>query len=92
MHNSYLKRATADLSSRVSTLIVNSQTVPIRNVSQDEQTVIVLTESLSGIQNMTSIQLLDEQGNLVLERTTNIWIPADQAVELRFEMSAKGDE
>lgn len=90
--NAYLERAAADLSQRIGSLIVNSQTVEIKSVSRDGRMVRVVAQRAKGITKITSLKLLDEHGGLITERITNVEISDDQLLEFRFEFEVKGGE
>lgn len=90
MDQAYLTRAATDLSQRVSSLILNSQTVAIRDVQLTGSDLVVITEPVSGVTKVTSLKLLDEQGNLITERSTNLDVTDNQILEFRFQFGVRG--
>ncbi|WP_019123714.1 hypothetical protein [Brevibacillus massiliensis] len=90
--NAYLMRAAEDLKTRIGSLVVNNQTVPIQSVTQDGRTIIVQTLSQQGITQVTSVKLYDEKGNLITERITNLTVSDQQRLEFRFEFEVRSGE
>lgn len=90
MDQAYLNRTAADLSQRVSNLILNNQTVVIRDVQLNGSDIVVITEPVSGITKVNSLKLLDEQGNLITERSANLDVTDNQILEFRFQFGVRG--
>lgn len=90
--NAYLERAAKDLKNRIGSLVVNSQTVPIKSISLSGREVVVTTEPVQGITQVSSIKLYDEQGGLITERITNLTVSDQQRLEFRFEFEVRSGE
>lgn len=90
MDQAYLDRAATDLSQRVSSLVLNNQTVQIREIERTGSQLVVITKPVSGITKVTSLKLLDEKGALITQRAANVDVPDSQILEFRFEFGVKG--
>lgn len=90
MDQSYLDRVANDLSLRVSSLVLNNQTVSLRSVDQGGSDLVVITEPVSGISKVTSLKLLDEKGQLITERITDFDVTDNQILEFRFQFGVRG--
>lgn len=88
----YLERVAQDLASRVTTVELNGQSIPIKSITVEGSKVTVLTEMVSGITQISSIRLLDEMGNVIVQRTPYINVTDSQRVEFRFEFEVKGGQ
>ncbi|WP_232695470.1 hypothetical protein [Brevibacillus daliensis] len=91
MDQAYLERVTHDLATRVTSLIVNNQTVRIRSSVENGTTLTVITEPVRGIERVSSLKLLDERGQVIIERTADLFVLDDQSLEFRFEMNVRGE-
>ncbi|MDN9012340.1 hypothetical protein [Brevibacillus laterosporus] len=90
MDKAYLARVAEDLATRAASLIVNNQTVQLRSAKREERKLVVITEPVSGITNVSSLKLLDEAGNLITERMAKVDVLSDQSLEFRFEFEVRG--
>lgn len=87
----YLERVAQDIASRATTVELNGQNIPIKSISTEGTKVTVLTEMVAGITQITSLRLLDEQGNVITQRTPHISVTDSQRLEFRFEFEVKGE-
>ncbi|ERI10216.1 hypothetical protein [Aneurinibacillus aneurinilyticus] len=91
MDQAYLERAAHDLYTRASTVVLNGErTIPIQQVQQTENQVIIQTTGIHNIKQITSIRLLDEQGGLITERKVNIPVLDEQTLLFTFQFEVKG--
>lgn len=86
----YLERAAGDLQQRIGSLVLNNQTIEISSVTRNGTAVAVMTEPVVGITKVTSLQLLDERGGLITERSTSLDVTDNQILEFRFDFSVRG--
>lgn len=92
INNAYLERTAEDIKNRIGSLVVNNQTIPIQSVTRNGKEVIVQTVNQQGITQVNSVQLFDEKGSLITERTTNIAVTDQQRLIFRFEFKVNGGE
>jgi len=90
MERDYLERTAEDLRLRVSSLILNNQTVGIEKVERLGSIVSVTTAPVRGIQKVSSVKLLDEKGGLITERLTNLQVIDEQILRFAFSFEVKG--
>jgi len=88
--NAYLERTAGDLQQRVGALVLNNETVEIRSVTRNGNTVVVMTEPITNITKVSSLRLLDERGGLITERKTDLAVLDNQILEFRFEFHVRG--
>ena len=85
----YLERAADDLKSRIGSLLVNNETIPILSVTRNGSQVVVATDNRKGITHVTSLKLLDDQGNVITDRLPNINVADQQRLIFRFEFNVR---
>lgn len=91
MDAAYLERAAQDLYTRASTIVLNGeQAVPIQSIQRNGNQVTIMTQGIWGLTKITSLRLLDEQGNLITERKANFDVIDSQRAEFTFRFSIKG--
>lgn len=88
----YLERVAQDIVERAITVELNGQPVTIKSKTRNGATVTILTDMVAGITQITSLRLLDEQGNVITQRTPHISVTDSQRLEFRFEFEVKGGQ
>lgn len=85
----YLKRAVTDLEERVSKMLLNNEEVPIISITNNGRQLIVNTDRVDNISRISSIKLLDELNNVILERSPNRNTEGSHSLEFRFEIEVE---
>lgn len=89
MDGRYLERIAEDIATRATSIVLNNQTVPIRNISRNGATVTIRTESVKGITLVSSLRLYDEAGGLIAERQADVPVSEGQRLEFRFNFAIR---
>ncbi|AUM66364.1 hypothetical protein C0R09_18590 [Brevibacillus laterosporus] len=89
MDGRYLERIAEDIATRATSIVLNNQTVPIRNISRNGATVTIRTESVKGITRVSSLRLYDETGGLIAERQADVPVSEGQRLEFRFNFAIR---
>lgn len=85
----YLRRAIEDLEERITKVLLNDVEVPILDVTNNGREIIVNTERIDDISRINTIKLLDEQDNMIIERTPNRNTEGNRSLEFRFEIEVE---
>ncbi|MED0672112.1 hypothetical protein P4S95_18200 [Aneurinibacillus aneurinilyticus] len=93
MNNEYLERIANDLQFRCSTVVLNGiQTIPIHSVQRNGSSVVVTTGNIKGIENISSLKLLDETGKKIVEKSVNLNIEKSKSISFKLNFKVKGGE
>nr|WP_087991964.1 hypothetical protein [Bacillus subtilis] len=80
----YRERAAADLKSRISKVLLNGNETEIVELTIQGAVVTVLTHREEDIKHIESVQILDEQNNVITERTTDLDVSNNRTLDFRF--------
>ncbi|MCY8513562.1 hypothetical protein [Bacillus atrophaeus] len=80
----YRERTAADLKSRISKVLLNGKETEIVGLSISGAVVTVLTHREEDIKHIESVQVLDEQNNVITERTTDLDVSNNRTLDFRF--------
>ncbi|ATL39175.1 MULTISPECIES: hypothetical protein [Bacillus] len=80
----YRQRAAADLKNRITKVLLNGKETPIADISVKDAAVTVLTRREEDVKHIETVQMLDETGNVITERKTNLDLSNNRTLDLRF--------
>ncbi|AWX20945.1 hypothetical protein VL08_17525 [Bacillus subtilis] len=80
----YRERTAADLKSRISKVLLNGNETKIVEITIQDAIVTVLTHREEDIKHIESVQILDEQNNVITERTTDLDVSNNRTLDFRF--------
>ncbi|MCY9097452.1 hypothetical protein MOE96_21630 [Bacillus inaquosorum] len=80
----YRERTAADLKSRISKVLLNGNETEIVELAIQGAVVTVLTHREEDIKHIESVQILDEQNNVITERTTDLDVSNNRTLDFRF--------
>ncbi|MCY8330740.1 hypothetical protein MOC47_18315 [Bacillus spizizenii] len=80
----YRERTAADLKSRISKVLLNGNETKIVEITIQGAVVTVLTRREEDIKHIESVQILDEQNNVITERTTDLDVSNNRTLDFRF--------
>ncbi|MGG7222841.1 hypothetical protein ACQXR1_21610 [Bacillus sp. ATD] len=80
----YRERTAADLKSRISKVLLNGNETKIVEKTIQGAVVTVLTHREEDIKHIESVQILDEQNNVITERTTDLDVSNNRTLDFRF--------
>ncbi|MBT2169704.1 MULTISPECIES: hypothetical protein [Bacillus] len=80
----YRERTAADLKSRISKVLLNGSETKIVEITIQGAVVTVLTHREEDIKHIESVQVLDEQNNVITERTTDLDVSNNRTLDFRF--------
>ncbi|MEK4689446.1 MULTISPECIES: hypothetical protein [Bacillus] len=80
----YRERTAADLKSRISKVLLNGNETKIVEITIQGAVVMVLTHREEDIKHIESVQVLDEQNNVITERTTDLDVSNNRTLDFRF--------
>ncbi|MCY7784329.1 MULTISPECIES: hypothetical protein [Bacillus] len=80
----YRERTAADLKSRISKVLLNGNETKIVEITIQGAVVTVLTHREEDIKHIESVQVLDEQNNVITERTTDLDVSNNRTLDFRF--------
>ncbi|MCY7823828.1 hypothetical protein MOC76_12395 [Bacillus spizizenii] len=80
----YRERTAADLKSRISKVLLNGNEIKIVEITIQGAVVTVLTHREEDIKHIESVQVLDEQNNVITERTTDLDVSNNRTLDFRF--------
>ncbi|MCY8414324.1 hypothetical protein P8846_11395 [Bacillus spizizenii] len=80
----YRERTTADLKNRISKVLLNGKETKIVEITIQGAVVTVLTQREEDIKHIKSVQILDEQNNLITERTTDLDVSNNRTLDFRI--------
>ncbi|MGM0947852.1 hypothetical protein AAHT66_02375 [Bacillus inaquosorum] len=80
----YRERTAADLKSRISKVLLNGNETEIVELTIQGAVVTVLTHREEDIKHIESVQILDEQNNVITERTTDLDVSNNRTLDFRF--------
>lgn len=79
----YRERTAADLKNRISKVLLNGNETKIVELTIQGAVVTVLTQREEDIKHIKSVQVLDEQNNVITERTTNLDVSNNRTLDFR---------
>lgn len=85
----YLRRVIEDLAERVDKVMVNGVETEIVDIIVDGRELIVNTERVDDISFLSNVKLLDEKGNIIIERNPNRNTESSRSLEFRFEIEVE---
>ncbi|MCY7895087.1 hypothetical protein [Bacillus vallismortis] len=80
----YRERTAADLKSRISKVLLNGNETKIVEITIQGAVVTVLTHREEDIKHIESVQVLDEQNNVITDRTTDLDVSNNRTLDFRF--------
>ncbi|MEC3759438.1 hypothetical protein P9160_18970 [Bacillus halotolerans] len=80
----YIERTAADLKSRIHHVLLNGQETEIVELAIEGATVTVLTKREEDIKHIETVQILDELGNIITERKTDLDVSENRTLDFRF--------
>ncbi|MBO3767304.1 hypothetical protein ACL9SS_01475 [Bacillus subtilis] len=80
----YRERTAADLKSRISKVLLNGNETKIVELTIQGAVVKVLTQREEDIKHIKSVQILDEQNNVITERTTDLDVSSNRTLDFRI--------
>ncbi|MCY8251336.1 hypothetical protein MOC27_16640 [Bacillus inaquosorum] len=80
----YRKRTAADLKNRISKVLLNGNETKIVELTIQGAVVTVLTQREEDIKHIKSVQILDEQNNVITERTTDLDVSNNRTLDFRI--------
>lgn len=80
----YRERTAADLKNRISKVLLNGNETKIVEFTIQGAVVTVLTQREEDIKHIKSVQILDEQNNVITERTTDLDVSNNRTLDFRI--------
>ncbi|MDR7909376.1 hypothetical protein V7728_06450 [Bacillus sp. JHAA] len=80
----YRERTAADLKNRISKVLLNGNETKIVELTIQGAVVTVLTQREEDIEHIESVQILDEQNNVITERTTDLDVSNNRTLDFRI--------
>ncbi|QOH64903.1 hypothetical protein DKG78_01275 [Bacillus amyloliquefaciens] len=80
----YRERAAADLKDRISKVLLNGKETEIVELSISGAVVMVLTHREEDINHIESVQIIDDLGNVITERKTDLNVSDNRTLDFRF--------
>ncbi|MCY7870770.1 hypothetical protein MOB43_16070 [Bacillus spizizenii] len=80
----YRERTAADLKNRISKVLLNGNETKIVEVTIQGAVVTVLTHREEDIKHIESVQILDEQNNMITGRTTDLDVSNNRTLDFRI--------
>lgn len=80
----YRERTATDLKSRIHHVLFNGQETEIVELTIEGATVTVLTKREEDIKHIETVQILDELGNIITERKTDLDVSENRTLDFRF--------
>ncbi|MCY8205240.1 hypothetical protein P8852_07820 [Bacillus spizizenii] len=80
----YRERTAADLKNRISKVLLNGNETKIVELTIQGAVVKVLTQREEDIKHIKSVQILDEQNNVITERTTDLDVSNNRTLDFRI--------
>ncbi|MED3507986.1 hypothetical protein [Bacillus velezensis] len=80
----YRERAAADLKDRISKVLLNGKETEIVELSISGAVVMVLTHREEDIKHIESVQIIDDLGNVITERKTDLNVSDNRTLDFRF--------
>ncbi|MEC1737405.1 hypothetical protein P9D87_10500 [Bacillus mojavensis] len=80
----YRERTATDLKSRIHHVLLNGQETEIVELTIEGATVTVLTKREEDIKHIETVQIVDELGNVITERKTDLDVSENRTLDFRF--------
>ena len=80
----YRERTAADLKNRISKVLLNGSETEIVELTIHGAVVTVLTQREEDIKHIKSVQILDDQNNVITERTTDLDVSNNRTLDFRI--------
>ncbi|WP_144625230.1 hypothetical protein [Bacillus velezensis] len=80
----YRERTAADLKDRISKVLLNGKETDIVELSISGAVVMVLTHREEDIKHIESVQIIDDLGNVITERKTDLNVSDNRTLDFRF--------
>lgn len=80
----YRERTAADLKNRISKVPLNGNETEIVELTIQGAVVTVLTQREEDIKHIKSVQILDDQNNVITERTTDLDVSNNRTLDFRI--------
>ncbi|MEK5212304.1 hypothetical protein NYE56_12700 [Bacillus sp. FSL R5-0603] len=80
----YRERTAADLKNRISKVLLNGNETKIVELTIHGAVVTVLTQREEDIKHIKSVQILDDQNNVITERTTDLDVSNNRTLDFRI--------
>ncbi|MEC2196381.1 hypothetical protein [Bacillus velezensis] len=80
----YRERTAADLKDRISKVLLNGKESEIVELSISGAVVMVLTHREEDIKHIESVLIIDDLGNVITERKTDLNVSDNRTLDFRF--------
>lgn len=80
----YRERTAADLKNRISKVLLNGNETKIVELTIQGAVITVLTQREEDIKHIKSVQILDEQNNVITDRTTDLDVSNNRTLDFRI--------
>lgn len=80
----YRERTAADLKNRISKVLLNGNETEIVELTIQGAVVTVLTQREEDIKHIKGVQILDDQNNVITERTTDLDVSNNRTLDFRI--------
>ncbi|WP_100001188.1 hypothetical protein [Bacillus velezensis] len=80
----YRERTAADLKDRISKVLLNGKETEIVELLISGAVVAVLTHREEDIKHIESVQIIDDLGNVITERKTDLNVSDNRTLDFRF--------
>ncbi|MGY0433613.1 hypothetical protein ACWYID_13165 [Bacillus rugosus] len=80
----YRERTAADLKNRISKVLLNGNETKIVELTIQGAVITVLTQREEDIKHIKSVQIFDEQNNVITDRTTDLDVSNNRTLDFRI--------
>ncbi|KAA6450334.1 hypothetical protein [Bacillus swezeyi] len=80
----YRARVAADLKSRIKKVLLNGKETKIADITISGTTVTVLTKREEDVNHIESVQVVDDQDNVITERSPDLDVSTNRTLDFRF--------
>lgn len=80
----YRARVAADLKKRIKRVLLNGKETEIADISISGTTVTVLTKREEKVKHIESVQIIDDEDNIITERSPDLDVSTNRTLDFRF--------
>jgi len=80
----YRARVAADLKNRIKKVLLNGKETEIADITINGTTVTVLTKREEDVSHIESVQVIDDQDQVITERTPDLDVSTNRTLDFRF--------
>ncbi|MCY8341124.1 hypothetical protein MOC69_07325 [Bacillus haynesii] len=80
----YRARVAADLKNRIKKVLLNGKETEIADITINGTTVTVLTKREEDVSHIESVQIIDDQGHVITERSPDLDVSTNRTLDFRF--------